>query len=130
MWCRFPYLEDDDRPGPKLRPAIVKRAWADQDGSPWIEIAYGTTREVFRKSLDDFTVSNLAEMDACGLYCATRFRLDRVAKVPWADEFFRDAPGRASPVMGRLSEHAVTLLRYQAALMQKRDQDRQGKLPV
>lgn len=130
VWCRFPYVEDADKPGPKSRPAIVKRAYADQDGQPWMRIAYGTTKDVFRTSLSDFTVSNLAEMDACGLYCATRFRLDRVALVPWADEFFRDAPGRDTPVMGRLSDHGINLLRYQAALATKLEQDAQGRLDV
>ncbi len=69
-------------------------------------------------------------MDACGLWCATRFRLDRVALVPWADEFFADAPNRKSPVMGRLSEHGVALLRYQSALLQKRAEERQGRFDV
>jgi hypothetical protein len=130
VWCRFPYVEDVDKPGPKSRPAIIKRAFADQDGQPWVQLAYGTTKEVFRSSLDDFTVANLAEMDACGLFCATRFRLDRVATVPWADEFFKDAPSRDTPVMGRLSDHGVNLLRYQAALATKRDQQDQGNLGV
>lgn len=130
VWCRFPYVEDVDLPGPKKRPCIVKRASADQDGNPWVHIAYGTTKRVFLTDLDNFTVSNVAEMDACGLWCATRFRLDRVALVPWANEFFADAPGRTSPVMGRLSEHGVTLLRYQASLIAKRDLERQGNLDV
>ncbi|MCP4025711.1 MAG: hypothetical protein GY736_05280 [Sphingomonas sp.] len=108
----------------------MKRASADQDGNPWVHIAYGTTQHVFRGGWDNFTVSNVAEMDACGLWCATRFRLDRVALVPWADEFFADAPGRTSPVMGRLSDHGVSLLRYQAAQMQKAAQEKQGKLDV
>lgn len=131
VWCRFPYVEEQDRPGPKHRPAIVRRASADQDGNPWVQIAYGTSKNVIREAdLDNFTVSNVMEMDACGLFCATRFRLDRVAEVPWAEEFFGNAPGRTSPVMGRLSDHAISLLRYQASLRQKRDQEAQGKLPI
>ncbi|WP_143051854.1 hypothetical protein [Sphingomonas palmae] len=130
VWCRFPYVEDVDKPGPKPRPAIVKRASADQDGNPWVHVAYGTTQKLFLTGLTNFTVSNVADMDACGLWCATRFRLDRVALVPWADEFFSDAPGRASPVMGRLSEHQVQLLRYQSALLQRQEQERQQRLPL
>lgn len=91
-------------------------------------MTYGTTREVTKRGLDNFTISNVVEMDLCGLWCATRFRLDRVALVPWADEFFADAPGRSSPVMGRLSEHTVQLLRYQANLRNKRDANLQPKL--
>jgi hypothetical protein len=125
-----PYVEDVDKPGPKPRPAIVKRASADQDGNPWVHVAYGTTQKVFLGGLDNFTVSNVAEMDACGLWCATRFRLDRVALVPWADEFFRDAPGRTSPVLGRLSEHGVALLRFQAGMIAKRDAARQPSLDL
>jgi hypothetical protein len=123
-------VEEVDKPGPKTRPALVKRASADQDGNPWVTVAYGTTQELFRKSINDFTVSNVGEMDQCGLWCATRFRLDRVATIPWSDEFFVDAPGRQSPVMGRLSEHSVSLLRFQAARRTKLEQDRQSQLPL
>lgn len=130
VWCRFPYVEEADRPGPKPRPALVKRASSDQDGNPWVHLAYGTSSDPFRKSLDDFTVANIGEMDECGLWCATRFRLDRVALLPWSSEFFPDAPGRSTPVMGRLSQHGVNLLRHQSALRQKRDQDAQRELDL
>ncbi len=120
---------EEDAPGPKPRPALVKRANADQDGNPWIHVAYGTSRDVFRFGPQNFIVSNVAELDACGLWCATRFRLDRVAELPWCDEYFADAPGRTSPFMGKLSEHAVGLLRYQAALLVRKQQaDREPPL--
>lgn len=130
VWCRFPYVEEVDKPGPKKRPGIIKRASADESGNPWVHVAYGTTKRVFLGGLENFTVSNVGEMDACGLFCATRFRLDRVAILPWCDEFFADAPGGISPVMGKLSEHGVSLLRYQSGLINKRDQERQGNLDV
>lgn len=128
VWCRFPYVEEVDKPGPKSRPAIVKRASADQDNNPWVHVAYGTTKRLFLRGMEHFTVSNMVDMDACGLYCATRFRLDRVALLPWASEFFGDAPGRTSPVMGKLSDHQVQLLRYQSTMLQRQEEARQHRL--
>ncbi|HEX7858547.1 MAG TPA: hypothetical protein VF503_33090 [Sphingobium sp.] len=130
VWCRFPYVEEQDKPGPKSRPGIVKRVSGDQDGNPWVHVAYGTTKSVFRHGLENFTISNVSEMDICGLWCATRFRLDRVALLPWCSEFFKDAPGRQSPVMGRLSEHGVSLLRYQGARLAKQESEQQAQLPL
>ncbi len=128
VWCRFPYVEEIDRPGPKSRPAIIKRGNADQDNNPWVHVAYGTTKKLFLLGMEHFTVSNMADMDACGLYCATRFRLDRVALLPWAREFFPDAPGLKSPVMGRLSEHQVQLLKYQSTMLRKEQEAAQHRL--
>lgn len=130
VWCRFPYVEDADNPEPKPRPAIVKRASADQDNNPWVHVAYGTSKHVFRTGMNHFVVANMVDMDACGLFCATRFRLDRVALVPWASEFFADAPGRQSPVMGRLSEHQVRLLKHQSAILRREEEARQHRLDL
>jgi len=130
VWCRFPYVEDVDRPGPKPRPAIIKRGYADQENNPWVDVAYGTSQDVFRKEINQFVVSNIVDMDACGLYCATRFQLDRIAQLPWASEFFPDAPGRKSPVMGRLSEHQVQLLKYQSTMLRRQQEARQHKLDL
>jgi len=123
-------VEEQDKPGPKPRPAIVKRVSADQHGNAWLDVAYGTSRDVFRGGVEHFIVSNVGEMDLCGLYCATRFRLDRIATVPWCEEFFTDAPGRQSPIMGRLSDHAVTLLRYQGGRLAKKLAAQQPQLPL
>jgi hypothetical protein len=128
VWCRFPYVEEVDKPGPKPRPAIVKRASADQDNNPWVHVAYGTSKRVFLPGMNHFVVANMADMDACGLYCATRFRLDRVALIPWASEFFGDAPGRTSPVMGKLSDHQVRLLKYQSAMLRRQLEAQQHRL--
>jgi hypothetical protein len=123
-------VEEDEKPGPKPRPALVKRASADQDGNPWLHIAYGTTQQIKRGGWENFAIANLAEMDFCGLYFPTRFVLNRIAVVPWAEEFFSDAPGRMSPVLGRLSPHLSSLLAYQSARLQQQEQDRQPELPI
>ena len=123
-------MEDAEKPGPKARPALVKRASADQHGNPWVHVAYGTTKEVSKLGVENFIVSNMAEMDTCGLWCATRFRLDRVAILPWADEFFADAPNRTSPFMGRLSEHATRLLGFQGAMLARQEEAKQGNLDI
>ena len=130
VWCRFPFEEQPNVPAQKPRPGIVKRANSDQLGNPWVHVSYGTTQKVYLRGLEHFTISNVAEMDQCGLWRATRFRLDRVALIPWAEEFFPHAPSRASPVMGRLSEHSVALLRHQSTLYQRFEQQRQGSLGI
>lgn len=63
----------------------------------------------------DFFVTNLAEMDACGLDRATRFDLDNMAWIPWAEEWFATLPGYSSPIIGHLSNHAIRLLQYDLA---------------
>jgi hypothetical protein len=59
----------------KARPALVKQAFADQDGQPWVTVVYGTSVKPF-KGRENFTVAKLIDMDMCGLKCATRFCMD------------------------------------------------------
>lgn len=106
-------------PGSKARPAIVRQAFQDQEGNPWAEVAYGTSVDPLRASLAHFTVSKVSEMDECGLYYATRFRLDRTMQLPFTDEFFEIRPDRTSPVIGRLTEYGIKLLQMQMAYYQQ-----------
>lgn len=118
VWCRFPYHDSLGEPGPKARPALVRNVAQTSDGYGEVHLVYGTThmKHNFRKY--DFVVSNAAEMDACGLYRATRFDLDKIAWIPWAEEWFDTLPGYTSPVIGRLTDHGTKLLQICASIKQ------------
>jgi hypothetical protein len=116
VWCRFPSHEDLGNPGPKPRPAIVLNVALYEDTiESEVHLVYGTTNLKMMQRRGDFFVTNLAEMDACGLNKATRFDLDTMAWVPWAEEWFEVLPSYDSPVIGRLSSHAVKLLEHDLA---------------
>lgn len=102
-----------------MRPGLVRQSFADHDGNPWVEVAYGTSRDPFAKGYENFTVSNTVEMNLAGLHRATRFRLDRTATLPWAAEYFVPRLPFPTPVIGRLSAHMVKLLQVQMAYYQK-----------
>lgn len=119
VWCRFPDVENPKLPGPKARPALVRRSFIDQDGNPHVEVAFGTSKDPCRTSLSDFTISKMSEMDACGLWYATRFRLDRTMVLPYTDEFFEVRSDCRSPVIGQLTEYAIRLLQVQMAYYQQ-----------
>jgi hypothetical protein len=80
---------------------------------------YGTSVDPFRGGLENFTISNLPEMDMCGLKCATRFCLGRDAELPWGPDFFDPHKGRTSPIIGHLSEHGQRLLQVQISYWQQ-----------
>lgn len=114
VWCRFP-LDEIPGPGPKSRPAIVKQALQDEEGNPWVNVMYGTTKLRMRENPFDFYVSNMTEMDHAGLFHATRFELKRCKIVPWAEEYFAKLRGYPSPVIGRLSPHSIRMLQVAVA---------------
>jgi hypothetical protein len=114
VWCRFPEHVDLGEPGPKPRPAIVLNVAADAEaGESEVQLVYGTGKLKFAKRPRDFFVTNVAEMDACGLSKATRFDLDNIAWIPWEVHWFDILPGYASPVIGHLSHHATKLLQME-----------------
>lgn len=101
-------------PGPKPRPAIVLNLAVDPDaGEAEVQLVYGTSKLKLHKRPRDFFVTNVAEMDACGLSLATSFDLDNVAWIPWACQWFDALPGHTSPIIGRLSDHAIRLLQVE-----------------
>lgn len=114
VWCRFPFHEDLGNPGPKARPAVVTNVALDEDaGEGEVQLIYGTTTLKFHQRPRDFYVTNMAEMDACGLNKATRFDLDKVAWIPWAEEWFETLPRYDSPIIGHLSHHSTKLLQVE-----------------
>lgn len=121
VWCRFPYDKSLGDPGPKPRPGIVLNIALDEEsGEGEVQVIYGTTQLKMMQRMNDFFVTNVAEMDACGLNKATRFDLDNIAWLPWAEEWFGTLRGHTTPVIGALSPHNVRLLQYDLARRQVR----------
>lgn len=119
VWCRFPTHKELGEPAPKSRPAIVLNAGLDNEaGEGEVQLIYGTGVLKLNQRTRDFFVTNVAEMDACGLNKATRFDLDQIAWIPWADEWFEVLPSYDSPIIGHLSAHAVKLLQYELSYRQ------------
>jgi hypothetical protein len=114
-------------PGEKPRPALVRQAFADQDGNPWVSVVYGTSKDPYSNSLMHFSVVTLPEMDICGLKQATRFDLTRVMTLPWSREFFECLPGKPTPIMGHMPDYEIRKLQTQIAYLQKMLAEREGE---
>lgn len=110
VWCRFPEHESLGEPGPKCRPALIKNVAQLPDNIGEVHLIYGTTNIKSQQRRNDLTITNVNEMNACGLYRATRFDLDTIAHIPWAEEWFDILPDYSSPVIGRLTEHGIKML--------------------
>ena len=118
VWCRFPSHEDLGNPGPKPRPGIVLNIAVHEnggegDGEGEAQVIFGTTNLKMAQRRRDFYVTNLAEMDQCSLDKATRFDLDKIGWLPWAEEWFDVLPGFSSPIIGHLSAHSTRLLQIE-----------------
>lgn len=98
VWSRFPYVEDPGLPGPEEHPALIRQAFADNEGHPWVRAVYGTSVDPNRGGNEFFTVSKISEMDACNLRYATRFCFKRCLEIPWSREFFTPVGGNPTPV--------------------------------
>lgn len=122
VWCRFPDHTDLTNPSPKARPALVRTASHDGDGHGEVQAVYGTTKLKLHTRRNDFFITNLSEMDACGLHRATRFDLDTCAWVPWADEWFETLPSYTSPIIGHLTGHGVRMLQTTLSVRQRNAQ--------
>ena len=85
-----------------------------------VELVYGTTKLKFQERPDDFFITKASEMAACGLDRATRFDLDKVMWIPWAEEWFVPLFGGTSPVIGQLTEPAVKMLQITVGMRQHR----------
>jgi len=117
VWCRFPYVEAPQVPG-KGRPGLIRQAFLDQDGNPWVRVIYGTSVDPYRRGHENFAVVELVEMNMCGLKCATRFCLNREAELPYACEFFEALSGQPTPIIGHLAHYKQKILQIQASYMQ------------
>lgn len=114
VWCHFPELDKDaDNPGPKPRPALVRGAGVHRKfpHRGFVSVAYGTSNIKLETRGDfDLIIQNLAERNVMGLPQATRFDLDMIVCVPWAEEWFRPRQGETSLVIGHLTPKYVDQL--------------------
>jgi hypothetical protein len=88
------------------------------DGTGDVEVVYGTTNLKLLTRPYDLIISKASEMNACGLYRATRFDLDNSVWLPWNTDWFEILPDLFSPVIGKLSPEAVKLLQMTLAWKQ------------
>jgi hypothetical protein len=107
VWCRWPTNVGEG--GFKDRPALV-RSVRQKDGNRALEVAYGTSK-LHKPYVSSFYVANLTDMNAAGLFLATRFELDLTLLLPFAEDYFPKRPDGVGPVIGRLSSHSVDLLK-------------------
>jgi hypothetical protein len=121
--CRFPVHIDLGNPGPEKRPALVIKTAISETGlNGEVYVMYGTTQLKLDKRRNDLFVTNYNEMYEAGLHKATRFDLDKVLWLPWAEEFFEkpNHPHYHSPVIGHLPVNSTKLLWYLLADRQRR----------
>lgn len=98
---------------------MLNSAVAEEEGEGEVQLVYGTGTLKFDRRPRDFFVTNVAEMDACGLNKATRFDLDNIGWIPWADEWFETLPGYDSPIIGHLSAHAQRLFEIELSYLKR-----------
>lgn len=121
VWCRFPFHPELDKPGPYPRPALVRNAALMDDDTAEVEVVYGTTKLKLTSRHFDFVVSKASEMDACGLYRATRFDLDKSIWLPWTTDWFEVRHDYASPIIGSLTQEGIKMLQITAMVRQRRN---------
>ncbi len=91
--------------GFKARPALVKHV-VERDGRFAVEVCYGTSKIKTKvRGVGSFVIARYDELVAIGLYHNTRFELLTTQLMPWAAEVFPFAPGKTSPVLGKLTQH-------------------------
>ena len=98
-------------PGPKPRPAIVRRTFLNRRTSRGsVEVAFGTSRRIDRLYRGEVLISSPSGIGAAGLDYPTKFDLLRTVRLPWAEEFFAVKPGNSSLVMGSLHPSDLIVL--------------------
>jgi hypothetical protein len=110
VWCRFPLHESLGEPGPFPRPALVRNSAIVEGGTGEVEVVYGTTNLKLHSRPFDLTISKASEMDACGLYRATRFDLDNTIWLPWDTDWFEIRSEYFSPTIGKLTDEGIKML--------------------
>jgi hypothetical protein len=88
----------------------VRNVAINDDGTAEVEVVYGTTNLKLHTRLFDLVVSKASEMDACGLYRATRFDLDQTVWLPWNTDWFEIRSDFNSPTIGKLTSEARKMM--------------------
>lgn len=107
VWCAFPDHICPEKPGPKNRPALVlKVRYADDPPADrfLVKVVYGTSKLKSNRRPMDFRIENHGSRLLCRLPQATRFDLDQVAWLPWAQPYFIPRDGEVTPVISVLPE--------------------------
>ncbi|WP_164634681.1 hypothetical protein [Rhodopseudomonas sp. BR0G17] len=112
VWCRFP-LDDSGVPGNKLRPTIVRAVMRDTESSrSAVVVSYGTKRlKLGYRDGVDLVIQNSEQLDRLGLTMATRFDLDVLQRLPWAEEFFAPPPHNSQIITGCLNDDQIERFR-------------------
>jgi hypothetical protein len=111
----FPEHTDPEKPGLKLRPGLVVKVWRGKaTGLPYCDIAYGTKRlKIAQRQRIDMIIQNAHDLAELGLFRATRFDLDLIARrLPWTKEYFGCWTGYQSPAIGALTEKYIKEYAY------------------
>lgn len=109
VWCAFPDHIFPEKPGPKNRPALVlavRYAADPPDGRHLVRVVYGTSKLKSDTRPYDFAICNYGTRLVCRLPQGTRFDLDQVVWLPWAEPYFQPREGDDTPVISVLP-HSV-----------------------
>jgi hypothetical protein len=114
VFCHFPYDEELGEPGLRDHPCLIIDALRDDDGNPHVRLICGTSQPPHWR--ETYFEVPFAEGSQAGLKSDTRFNLRKVARLPWAKEYFRnDDPPKARP----LPETSVRNFGHDAAAYQR-----------
>jgi hypothetical protein len=125
VWVLFP-VDQESLPGPKLRPALVRATLKSASGERGgVVISYGTTKlKLGVRDKIDLVIQNAGQLGRLGLPAATRFDLDLMSRVPWAEEFFCTPPHSNDICTGHLDDEQIERL-----LKKLRRRDRHRMMP-
>lgn len=123
VWCKFPYRQFGNAPGPVARPCLVRKPYTHVtriEGKDYlvgyVDTIYGT------KQIDKFVpprgflIENDDEKKVCGLKVDTVFDLKDHAILPWSPIYFSNENGKAI-ISGHFSEAMKLRLREQFKLL-------------
>lgn len=114
VWCWFPEAGPPLQPGRKPRPVFVIAT--DDDPPPLrLYVAYGTSRKLNQLYAGEFCITpdDSLAFTSSGLSYATKFNLAKAVVLPYLAPWFARAPGKQSPVVGKI--HPSLARRIQAA---------------
>ena len=116
VWCHFPHLPGLE-PGPKPRPALVVKVFADFAPSYVVLVAYGTSQNVNRLRAGEFAVTNSDGMafTQAGLVYETKFSFNQIVELPYTSSYFKAPPGSVPHLSPRLGMLHATLMRKASA---------------
>lgn len=83
----------------------------ERTGQIWLEVAYGTSQvDKAKRGPGSFCIIPYEELHQIGLHKNTKFELLKTQLLPWAAEHFPNAPGKTSPIVGRLTNRQMVRL--------------------